>query len=492
MLYKIYAAEDKSKLPEKFRTDDKIEWWCAEAEMSGRIADIAEETRREIFEYQKKRYKKPFGAHRIETGLQKYRQEGKITDEECLLYTAYALYDRALLPSKYKKPELYQDFERRGYIYPDAPPKMHDMYYDGAEKNFKNRIEQEWFNLSQGLRAKLEPLLKKNNVFIPQRVEKGPTTLGLIEEAYQKGEIDDDAATLYKFYDYYGLVDLIPKNLIGNPLQWESDVVFEPPPFIEQKWNKLRQETKIKMKKARWGRNLHPESISINLPRDNEVVNLPAITVKGAIKTLEMYEVIKAWIEVGDKKQEINISKSEYIPPEETFEDTKEGRLSKQRYFEWKEKHKDNPGFVELSVPPGQKVYKFSETVVLPSTGIHSMKVYAQNASDGSANKGVYVVYPPKDKTDTTPPTIEIEGIYEGQILSEKDFRYKVRGYDENLTLWFIYLNDKKLTGGSPLPWIDISAGAGPAAPGKNIFRVVATDLYGNKNQKEIKFIYKK
>jgi len=310
------------------------------------------------------------------------------------------------------------------------------------------------------------------------------TAWELITEAQISRKIDEDMATLYRFYYYYGYRDLLPKEFVGIVIPWESDIIFEPAPFLAEVWNNLRPETKQEIKRARWDKSLYHEkknpTVKITQPQDIEVVYSPEVVVKGQIKTPEIYELTSAWIEVsakgsGGKRQEIHLSQPNYISAEDAFEDER----GKKYYLETKKRYKDKPGLAEVFGPPGKKVYNFSETLTLSSTGIWRINITAQNTSSGAGTESVSILYP--EKEDKDPPIVNVryfkngslsEEIYDGDWIDTLQVFVNRIISDDKETLGGLYINDKL--------WCGIGKGhCGSMVNlnyGKNTLRVVVTD----------------
>jgi len=320
--------------------------------------------------------------------------------------------------------------------------------------------------------------------------QKGKTTVELIEEALKNGEIDEDTAILYRVYWYYGYGDLIPEQFIG--VKRRRDTIVNPPLFLERSWNKLRPETKKKIKETRWRRSLgktwRSPIVRIIHPKDNEVIYSPQISVKGIIKTPEIYKLTNVWIEVSGKRYEIKLPKPEYIPPEDTYEDEK----GRKNYLKWKERYKDKPGLAELFGPPGKKLYPFTQKVRLERYGLYQIKINAENER-GRADESVWIVYAKKDSKDKTPPVIKITGIKDGQKFINPRVRNVIIDInDENLAIDRMYLNGREV-GGISLPVCSGERGITlHLQPGENIFEVIAIDKSGNKSSKKIKIYLEK
>ncbi|MDD5687130.1 MAG: hypothetical protein PHE88_04775 [Elusimicrobia bacterium] len=345
----------------------------------------------------------------------------------------------------------------------------------------------------------------------------------LVEDDRHAGIIDEETAFMYKFYCINDPDSLPQKYKKPNMrLYQKKNSTLDIQRELENIWNKLSEVNKKKIKIITWKNRLNFYSeqssiVKIIEPKDSEVVDSSNIVIKGTIETPEVYNVTNAWIKIGDvsitEKQKIKLSKVEHILPEEIYQEKMYGKERGRKYYlEFKEQFKDKPGLVELYGPPGQNIYNFSETGVLPSTGIWNVSIGAENEGSKFAMQedfdSVWIVYPPKAKTDITPPTIEIEGVEDGQKFDEIPYEEYVKGKiygsikfiygDSSPTLLCTYSNNKRISFGSPYNFTtsfrkkvysldDIKPYL--QKEGVNKVKVVATDCYGNTSTKEINII---
>lgn len=366
--------------------------------------------------------------------------------------------------------------------------------------------------------------IKKSTTKQEKRIK---SSCALIVEAYKKGEIDFDTAFLYKCYIWYGIfmrecLDYLPEEYkaeLTMPEGYGTSMGKEVQEEFIENWNKFRPETKKKLRELnlKWITKLRATTrptVKITYPKENEVVYSPEIVVKGIIETPEVYELTTAWMEVGEnglqgEKKEIKMpAQPEYIPGEETFEDNPKGKLEKERYLKRKEEFKDKPSLTEALGPPGKKVCRFSEKIILPSTGIWFIGLGAKN--EGSEFTGqkdydsVTVIYPPKEKKDNEPPEIKIrktkielvQGTEKGigvpkisgtseikdkEVTEQKEIFLYFTIADESKVVSILYLNEKKWSGIGTETGISI-----PLSIGTNIIKVVAVDEYGNISHREV------
>ncbi len=317
----------------------------------------------------------------------------------------------------------------------------------------------------------------------------------LVDEAYKQGKIDYDTAFLYKYYAHH-FPELLPseyKAEINIPLRAGTALNKLEDKELIKNWNKFRKETKERIKFLRWKEMLElwkeeAPTVRIIHPKDNEVIYSPQISVKGIIKTPEIYKLTNVWIEVSGKRYEIKLPKPEYIPPEDTYEDEK----GRKNYLKWKERYKDKPGLAELFGPPGKKLYPFTQKVRLERYGLYQIKINAENER-GRADESVWIVYAKKDSKDKTPPVIKITGIKDGQKFINPRVRNVIIDInDENLAIDRMYLNGREV-GGISLPVCSGERGITlHLQPGENIFEVIAIDKSGNKSSKKIKIYLEK
>ena len=340
-----------------------------------------------------------------------------------------------------------------------------------------------------------------------QRVK---STLELLEKAKQKGEIDEDTFVLYKFYDYTRQSNLVPEKYKSTRYERHGNIIL-PPPFLYEVWNNLQLETKRKIIEINWKEHGGGDipGIRMDEPKDNEVVNTPFVAIKGEMNTAEIYSINGTWLKVSNtftnvEQRKVNLIQIGQITSENTMD-----KIRKEQYLKTKEELKDKPGMENFFCPPAQNVYQFSEMVVLPSTGIWNIQIGVSNESGNSVGDGATVIYPPSDKADTTPPTIEVkivekydenwskglrerfnvfDDIKEGSHKFSEDKCYAITKIsDKNIIVVRNYINDSSIG--------ECETGVGfqllnLTKVGKNIFKIVAIDCYGNRAEKEIKLYY--
>jgi len=368
--------------------------------------------------------------------------------------------------------------------------------------------------------ALCKPVYSKDKEEKPK--QNGKTSCMLIQEAKDKGVIDEDTAILYKFYTSNITIkkykDMVPQEYISKDIimrrHGDGEGVSKE---IHEKWNDLKPETRKRIIELQWEENMSmgtkgiPE-VKILSPKPEDIIYSNKVNVKGEILTPEIYRLNSAWIEGDGINHKIELSKEKYLDPEQliTNDTLKKDYLKKKEVFSNKK-----PGIEKLYGPPGKYLYEFNEQIELPGPGVYRVEVKASNQAGESIhefNPYFYVIYPDKNNQDKTPPEVEMKLAYCNTWINESTglMETKYEFIDDNVViknnigLWQIVKDECKTVifilykGGDyrGTYTMQSSGNAGwgslkDVSPGENKFKYIFIDAQGNKTTKELT-VYRK
>lgn len=371
-----------------------------------------------------------------------------------LIYKVKALEEPGSVPGKYKPIKYVKE-------------KIESKYHQDQVKRVYREAFNKWYELKYATHKKLRPYIKGQNLdpYKPEEV----IIIGyhgvnpLVKKAYMKGEIDIDQVFLYEF----GPSEEIPARFIPKrtvPLHpFEYDMQYEDLSFLPRYCKYLRPETKEKIKRYHWKREIeegkHGLGIRIDSPKKDKkgkiIMYTPTVKIKGAVISPEIYDITSGWGLVMDKSIRKKIEKA-CLPllfsgereaydkcvesiKKESRKEIKFGTsvyekpvLKEEARWKWIEEYEEYYGeeaeeFVkEYYAGPGKIIRRFEIELELPDYGGNEINIGTKNTGGQSAEARISVTH--YDGTDKERPKVEIKDPKDGEII-------RIRGEYETVTV---------------------------------------------------------